>query len=134
MTENLNGVWVSRWLFTLAVLVSSQSAYAYSASCQAQLTNLIVPSLQHVYMKKKDIRTELQDDTDGVYSVRLYVAADSPDNLDKAVTIGWINLDMNTMQVLDVTRDPDNPDVLKVVESRYRDFVSTCIPNPQKAE
>lgn len=133
MAETMNRKWCSRGLIALAALIPSQGAYALSASCQARLTNLIVPSLQHVYMKKKDIRAELQDDTDGVYSVRLYVAADSPDNLDKAVSIGWVNLDTNTMQALDVTRDPDNPDVLKIDAGRYEDFVSMCISGPSKA-
>lgn len=117
----------------LFALIFSQSSYALSGSCQNELRELIVPSLQHVSMKKKNIHVEMEDHARGIYSVRLFVPADSPDNLDKQVSIGWVNLNTNTMQALDVTRDPDHPDLLKVDEGKYRHFVSMCIPNlPQK--
>lgn len=117
----------SRWLFTLVVFIFSQSSYALTVSCQSELRELVVPALQHVFMKKEDIHVEMEDHANGVYSVRLFVPADSPDNLDKQVSIGWVNLDTNTMQALDVTRDPDHPDVLKVDGGRYKRFVSMCI-------
>lgn len=92
------------WLFALAALMFSQSSYALSGSCQNELSELIVPSLQHVFMKKQDFRVEMEDHARGVYSVRLFVPADSPDNLDKLVPIGCVNLDTNSMQALDVPR------------------------------
>ncbi|MDR8921249.1 hypothetical protein FEP54_06042 [Burkholderia multivorans] len=79
-------------------------------------------------MSKSDIQAEIEDESNGIYSVRAYVAADSPDNLDKQVSIGWINLDTNSMKALDVTRDPDHPDELKVGEEKYRKFLSDCGP------
>lgn len=120
------------WLFALAALMFSQSSFALAGSCQTELRELLVPSLQHVFMKKQHIRVEMEDHARGVYSVRLFVAADSPDNLDKQVSIGWVNLDTNTMQALDVTRDPDHPDVLKVDGDKYKNFVSMCISDVQK--
>jgi hypothetical protein len=122
----------SYWFSALAALMFSQSSYALSGSCQTELRELIVPSLQHVFMKKKDIRVEMEDHARGVYSVRLFVPADSPDNLDKQVSIGWVNLDTNTMQALDVTRDPGHPDVLKVDGDKYKNFVSMCISDVPK--
>lgn len=119
-------------LFALVALTFSQSSYAFSGSCQNELRELIVPSLQHVSMKKKDIRVEMEDHARGIYSVRLFVSADSPDNLDKQVSIGWVNLDTNTMQALDVTRDPDHPDLLKVDGGKYKNFVSMCISDLPK--
>lgn len=63
----------------------------------------------------------MEDHARGVYSVRLFVPADSSDNLDT-----------NTMQALDVTRDPDHPDVLKVDGDKYKNFVSRCISDVPK--
>ncbi|MFM0526423.1 hypothetical protein PQR11_15730 [Paraburkholderia strydomiana] len=122
----------SYWFVALAALMFSQSSYALSGVCQNELRELIVPPLQHVFMKKKDIRVEMEDQARGVYSVRLFVPADSPDNLDKQVSIGWVNLDTNTMQALDVTRDPDHPDVLKVDGDKYKNFVSMCLADVPK--
>ncbi|PQV51890.1 hypothetical protein [Paraburkholderia sp. BL21I4N1] len=122
----------SYWLVALIALMFSQSSYALSGACQNELRELIVPPLQHVFMKKKDIRVEMEDHARGVYSVRLFVPADSPDNLNKQVSIGWVNLDTNTMQALDVTRDPDHPDVLKVDGDKYKNFVSMCISDVPK--
>ncbi|TGN96342.1 hypothetical protein PL79_017515 [Burkholderia sp. USMB20] len=101
--------------------------------CRSELRELVVPPLEHVAMNKKDIQADIEDVSDGVYSVRLYVAADSPDNLDKQVSIGWINLDTNSMKALDVTRDPEHPDTLKVNAEKYRKFISDCIRKPSKA-
>ncbi|WP_081057788.1 hypothetical protein [Burkholderia vietnamiensis] len=115
------------------LMVISCGAYASAEVCRNELRELVVPSLEHVAMNKKDIQADIEDVSDGVYSVRLYVAADSPDNLDKQVAIGWVNLDTNSMKALDVTRDPDHPDVLKVNEKKYRKFISDCIRKPSKA-
>ncbi|MBR8240640.1 hypothetical protein FEP12_03103 [Burkholderia multivorans] len=113
-------------LFTFFVM-ASWTACASPGACKNELRELVVPSFQDVAMNKSDIQAEIEDESNGIYSVRLYVAADSPDNLDKQVSIGWVNLDTNSMKVLDVTRDPDHPDELKVDEEKYRKFVSDCI-------
>lgn len=106
----------------------SQSAIAASASaCHAALRDLVVPALHETAMKKEDIQVELDDATEGVYSVKLFVAADSPDNLDKRVTVGWVNLDVGKMKVFDVTDDPDNPVSLNVSTSKYRRYVDRCL-------
>ncbi|KAB0644160.1 hypothetical protein F7R21_03955 [Burkholderia latens] len=117
---------------TLLLLISC-GVHASADICKSELRELVVPPLEHVAMNKKDIHADIEDVTDGVYSVRLYVAADSPDNLDRQVSIGWVNLDTNSMKALDVTRDPEHPDVLKVNESKYRKFISDCIYKPSKA-
>ncbi|MCL4665533.1 hypothetical protein [Burkholderia pseudomallei] len=117
---------------TLLLLISC-GVHASADICKSELRELVVPPLEHVAMNKKDIHADIEDVSDGIYSVRLYVAADSPDNLDKQVSIGWVNLDTNSMKALDVTRDPEHPDVLKVNESKYRKFISDCIHKPSKA-
>ncbi|AWY66117.1 hypothetical protein A8H36_07045 [Burkholderia thailandensis] len=111
----------------------SCGAYASPEICRIKLRELVVPPLEHVAMNKKDIQAEIEDVSNGVYSVRLYVAADSPDNLDKQVSIGWVNLDTNSMKALDVTRDPEHPDMLKVDEAKYREFISNCLSKESKA-
>ncbi|WP_257010496.1 hypothetical protein [Burkholderia ubonensis] len=117
---------------TLLLMISG-CADASVEICRSELRELVVPPLEHVVMNKKDIQADIEDVSDGVYSVRLYVAADSPDNINKQVSIGWVNLDTNSMKVLDVTRDPEHPDVLKVNEEKYRKFISDCIRKPTKA-
>lgn len=107
--------------------MASWTACASPGACKNELRELVVPSFQDVAMNKSDIQAEIEDESNGIYSVRAYVAADSPDNLDKQVSIGWINLDTNSMKALDVTRDPDHPDELKVDEEKYRKFLSDCI-------
>ncbi|WP_246327084.1 hypothetical protein [Burkholderia guangdongensis] len=119
-------------IFALFLMISC-GVYASPEICRSELRELIVPPLEHVAMNKRNIQVDLEDTSDGVYSVRLYVQADSPDNFDKRVSIGWVNLDTNSMKVLDMTRDPDHPDVLKVNAEKYRKFVSDCIRKPSKA-
>lgn len=116
----------------ILLLMTSCGAQASADICRSELRELVAPPLEHVAMNKKDIQADIEDVSDGVYSVRLYVAADSPDNLDKQVSIGWVNLDTNSMKALDVTRDPEHPDVLKVNEAKYRKFISNCIHKPSK--
>jgi hypothetical protein len=85
-------------LLSVALCLLPQASIASPGVCRDQLRDLIVPSLQHVEMSKKDIQAELAEvvsGSPGVYSVRLYAAADSSDNLDKQVSIGWVNLDTN---------------------------------------
>jgi hypothetical protein len=125
-------------LLVVALCLLSQASVASSSVCQDRLRDLVVPSLRHVAMNKKDIQVkvvEMASVSPGVYSVRLFAAADSPDNLDKDVSIGWVNLDTNTMHALDVTRDPDHPDLLKVDADKYRNFVSNCLSSsPERSK
>ncbi|MCM2547241.1 hypothetical protein [Burkholderia glumae] len=113
--------------------IISLSTHASPEVCRSELRELIIPPLDHVAMNKKDIQADIEDVSDGVYSVRLYVAADSPDNLDKQVSIGWVNLDTNSMKALDVTKDPEHPQELKVNDAKYRNFISDCLHKPSKA-
>lgn len=108
---------------TLPLLLTiSCGAHARADICKNELRELVVPPLKHVAVNKKDIHVDIADAANGVY-----VAADSPDKLDKQVTIGWINLDKNSMQALDLTRDPEHPDILEVDEVKLRKFISNCI-------
>lgn len=77
-------------LFASAALMFSQSSYALSGACENELRELIVPPLQYVFMKKKDIRVEMEDLARGVYSVRLFVPADSPINRFPSAGSIWI--------------------------------------------
>src|ERR1700759_5797437 len=95
---------------------SAQSSYALDSQCREELNRLVVPALLSIPFPKKQIQTNVEDSNLGTYSVRLFVAADSPDNLDKDVTIGWVNLDTNAMKAYDVSRDPDNKDELHINE------------------
>jgi len=100
---------------------------ALSATCNQELRDLVVPPLKGVTMNKKDVRVELEDHNSDVYSVRLFVVADSPDNLDKQVSIGWVNLDTNKMKAFDVTDDPNSRIELRVSGSKYKSFVGRCL-------
>jgi len=129
---------IENLFLTVVLCLLSHASIASPGVCQDQLRNLVVPSLQHVAINKKEIQVELMEmasGSPGVYSVRLFAAADSPDNLDKQVSIGWVNLDTNTMRALDVTRDPDRPDLLKVDADKIRNFVSKCLSiSPERPE
>ena len=115
-------------LLLVSLLMISQSSYAeLSGACKRELWQLVVPPLKGVAMRKKDIRIDVDDVNDSVYSVRLFVVADSPDNLDKQVSIGWVRLDVSAMKVFDITNDPDNNVALGVNKTRYRHFVTNCL-------
>lgn len=115
-------------LLLVSLFLFSQGGYAAPSDvCANELRNLVVPPLKGVAMNKKDIRAELDESSNGVYSVRLFVPADSPDNLDKQVSIGWVNLDIKSMKAFDVINDPDNHVELKVNKDLYRSFVKRCI-------
>lgn len=113
-------------LFTIGILAFQQS-YALNLNCREELHSLIVPALSKLPFRKKQILTNIEDSNSGIYSVRLFVAADSPDNLDKEVTIGWVNLDTNAMKAYDVSRDPENKDELRINKSRCRVFTHECL-------
>lgn len=115
-------------LLFLSLLMFSREGYAeLSDSCKGELRQLVVPPLKGVVMKKNDIQAEIDDVSDGVYSVRLFVPSDSPDNLDKQVSIGWVNLDVNSMKAYNVTNDPDNHVELGVNRKQYKHFVEKCL-------
>lgn len=107
--------------------VAHVSVASPATKCDAALRKLIVPRLEHVVMKRQDIQVALEDSKDGIYSVKLFVASDSPDNLDKYVTTGWVDLDVNTMKAFDVTDDPDKPTILDVDMAKYRKYVDQCL-------
>jgi hypothetical protein len=115
----------------LANLFLSGNVFAFSNSpeCVRDLRGLIVPPLKHVVMEKSTMQAEIEDAANGVYSARLFVPADSPDNLDKQVSIGWVNLDVKRMKAFDVTNDPGNKVELKINRDFYTKYVGKCIFN-----
>jgi hypothetical protein len=113
-------------LLSLAIC-SVQSSYALDFRCRGELNRLVVPVLPELPFHKKQIQTNIEDGNSGIYSVRLAVTADSPDNLDKEVTVGWVILDTNAKKAYDVSRDPDNKDELRINKRLYRVFVHECL-------
>lgn len=109
------------------VICSAQSSYALDFRCRGELNRLVVPVLRDLPFHKRQIQTNIEDGNSDIYSVRLFVAADSPDNLDKEVTIGWVNLDTTAKKAYDVSRDPDNKDELRINKSLYRVFLHKCL-------
>lgn len=112
---------------TPSLLTVSVCAAAPVAVCNRDLRQLLVPALQGVSMSRKNVQAEVDDSNGGVYSVRLFVAADNPDNLDRRVTIGWVDLDVSAMKALDVTNDPNSRVALDVNEEKYAAFVKKCL-------
>lgn len=112
---------------TLSLLTVSVCAATPDAACNRDLRQLLVPALQGVPMTRKNVQAEVDDNNGGVYSVRLFVAADNPDNLDRRVTIGWVDLDVSAMKALDVTNDPNSRVALGVNEEKYAAFVKKCL-------
>lgn len=117
----------TKLLLMLLPFFSEAGYAALSTACNQELRDLVVPPLKGVAMNKKDIRAELADSSGDVYGVRLFVAADSRDNLDGEVSIGWVNLDVGVMKAFDVTDDLNNRVELSVSKNEYKSFVRKCL-------
>ncbi|WP_260435030.1 hypothetical protein [Burkholderia sp. Bp8992] len=111
-----------------AGVLAAQSATAAPppASCNAQLTALIVPSLRQTAMARRDIQADLDERTGNVYRIRLFTVPGHPGTPNREATIGWVTLDTQAMRALDITRDPDRPDVLKIDRRALLHAVSAC--------
>lgn len=103
------------------------AAAAQPASCNDQLTQLIVPALQQTEMNRHDIHVDVDERDGDVYRIRLFTIPDHSGTPNREATIGWVMLDTQAMRALDVTRDPDRPDVLKIDRRALSRFVSTCV-------
>ncbi|VWD50643.1 hypothetical protein BLA18112_07463 [Burkholderia lata] len=133
-----NGEAASRRRFGAAVAVHAAmaclgatalptAAAAPSASCDDQLTRLIVPALRQTVMNRRDIHADVDERDGDVYRIRLFTMPDHPGTPNREATIGWVTLDTQAMRALDVTRDPDRPDVLNIDRRALSRFVSTCV-------
>jgi hypothetical protein len=121
-------------MFTFFTLVLTSRAVAFSNSpeCAGELEKLIVPSLMHAVFSRSTIRAEISDNSGEIYGARLFVPADSPDNLDKQVTVGWVNLNIKSMKAYEITNDVNNKVALKVNGASYKRYVDTCISDDWK--
>ncbi|WP_244272947.1 hypothetical protein [Burkholderia lata] len=133
-----NGEAVRRRRFAAAVAVRAAmaclgatagqaAAAAPPASCNDQLTQLIVPALRQTAMNRRDIHADVDERDGDVYRIRLFTIPDHSGTPNRDATIGWVTLDTQAMRALDVTRDPDRPDVLKIDRRALSRFVSTCV-------
>ncbi|PFH26427.1 hypothetical protein [Burkholderia sp. JKS000303] len=115
-------------------VAAAHAAHAASpASCDARLTQLIVPALRHTALDRRAIHAEpavLTGQPEGVQGVRLFVTPDHPGTPNRDATIGWVTLDTHALRALDITRDPDQPDVLKIDRHALARYVSTCVAAP----
>nr|WP_244109170.1 hypothetical protein [Burkholderia anthina] len=115
-------------------VAAAHAAHAASpASCDARLTQLIVPALRHTAFDRRAIHAEravLTGQPEGVQGVRLFVTPDHPGTPNRDATIGWVTLDTHALRALDITRDPDQPDVLKIDRHALARYVSTCVAAP----
>ncbi|WP_211460487.1 hypothetical protein [Collimonas silvisoli] len=96
--------------------------------CQAELTGLIVSNIK-TEMNKKDISVELTENDNGVYKVRMFVAADNP---NKQVSIGWVVLDTNKSSAYDITKDDEHPEKLNIDANKYKNFSEKCLKHVNK--
>jgi hypothetical protein len=108
--------------------LNSTFAFSNAPECEGDLRKLVVPPLIDVVMTKSIVQTEIDSGNNGIYGVRLFVPADTPDNLNKEVSIGWVNLDINFMKAYDVTNDLHNKVELKINRHLYKQYVARCIP------
>lgn len=94
----------------------SYVSLAATHNCQQELRNLVVSAIASFPMSKSKMQVELQEmsDDDGnpstaAYGVQISVPADSPDNANGKVAIGWVNFNIGKMKAFDVSRDDDHP-------------------------
>jgi hypothetical protein len=120
------------FIFLISALTDSAVAFSNSPECTGELEKLIVPSLTHAVFSRSAIKAEISDNSDEVYSARLFVAGNNPDNLDKQVTIGWVNLNIRSMKAYEVTTDENNKMALKVNATSYKRYVDKCILDNKK--
>jgi len=107
-------------------LVVQAAAAAPASSCNERLTALIVPALPQTAFARRDICAAVDERNGDIYRIRLFTIPDHPGTPNREATVGWVTLDTKAMRALDVTRDPDRPDVLKIDRRVLSRFVSTC--------
>ncbi|NHV26448.1 hypothetical protein [Burkholderia sp. D-99] len=122
------------FIFAACLMYFSHVSLAAPYNCQRELRNLVVPALASSPMPKSKMQVELQEMSDDngnpsttLYGVQISVPADSPDNANGKVAIGWVNLDIGKMKAFDVSRDEGHPQELHLNKKRYSDFVKNCI-------
>lgn len=114
-------------LFLAPLLVFHVCMAAQKPACDQELRALVVPPLKGVAMDKKDIQAEPEEHRDGVYSIRLFVPARNADNLDGQVSIGWVDLDVDSMKAFDVTNDPNNRAEMSLDRAKLARYVKNCL-------
>ncbi|WP_244137438.1 hypothetical protein [Burkholderia pyrrocinia] len=113
-------------LACLGAVAAQSAAAAPLASCNEQLTQLIVPALRQTAMDRRAIHANVDERDGNILRIRLFVTPDHPGTPNRDATIGWVTLDTQAMRALDVTRDPDRPDVLAIDRRALSRFVSAC--------
>ncbi|WP_249744608.1 hypothetical protein [Burkholderia pyrrocinia] len=113
-------------LACLGAAAAQSAAAAPPASCNDQLTQLIVPALRQTAMDRRAIHADVDERDGNIFRIRLFVMPDHPGTPNQEATIGWVTLDTQAMRALDVTRDPDRPDVLAIDRHALSRFVSAC--------
>ncbi|WP_244137652.1 hypothetical protein [Burkholderia sp. BCC1644] len=124
--RRLAAVFMPVALASVGAMAVQTATAAPPASCNDQLTQLIVPALRQAAMNRHDIRADVDERDGDIYRIRLFTIPDHSGTPNREATIGWVSLDTRAMRALDVTRDPDRPDVLKVDRRALSRFVSTC--------
>lgn len=132
--SSLTAMRVALILILNFAILTSAFAFSNSPECKVDLRSLIVSPLTHVVMDKSIIQAEIADSSNGIYSARLFVPADSPDNVNKQVSIGWVNLDVNSMKAYDVTDDQNNTIEFKINRNLYKKYVDKCILGARKED
>ncbi len=120
--------WMARTTIFAALAGASLAAHAASADmCASELTAIVAPALPDLASIRGSLHVELAEAADGGYVARVSATTANPGTPNRDGTFGWVRLDTRAMKVLDITRDPDHPDVLAVDAARYRRYVDTCL-------
>ncbi|WP_241011837.1 hypothetical protein [Burkholderia sp. Ac-20392] len=110
-----------------ATALPTAAATPAAAACNDQLTQLIVPALRQTAMNRRDIHVDVDERDGNVYRLRLFTIPEHSGTPNREATVGWVTLDTQAMRALDVTRDPERPDVLNIDRRALSGFVSTCV-------
>lgn len=111
-------------LFLAPLLAFDVCMAAQKRACGRELRALVVPPLKGIAMEKKDILAEPEERDEGVYSIQLFVAARNADNLDGQVTVGWLDLNVDSMKAFDVTNDPNNRVAMSINRAKLARYAS----------
>jgi len=92
-------------------------------TCEKLLYSLVNGSTFNPEVKKFKFKVSVNELADGIATLKVTMR-NTERNEDMA--IGWLKMDINKNQLLDVTSDPDNPEELKYDSILFKKVIKHC--------
>ena len=99
------------------------SNFEMSMSCSDMLKRLIKTSSLDTAVKKMDFDLQIDRVNSGVITIELTIKnTERNDN----VALSWIEMDLNKLELRDITVDPDNPVQLSYDKNLFEQIAKSC--------